>query len=61
MRNARLTYVGNDVLVTLDPGLLSPILPGNASINNRNVAAGIDNALEGGGDHACGRSTGCLC
>ena len=47
-RNARLTYVGNDVLVTLDPGLLSPILPGNASINNRNVAAGIDNALEGG-------------
>ncbi|WP_441252660.1 autotransporter outer membrane beta-barrel domain-containing protein [Tardiphaga sp. 71_E8_N1_1] len=47
-RNARLSYVGNDVLLTIDPGLLSPILPGNASINNRNVAAGIDNALEGG-------------
>jgi uncharacterized protein with beta-barrel porin domain len=47
-RNARLKYVGNDVLLTIDPGLLSPILPGNASINNRNVAAGIDNALEGG-------------
>jgi uncharacterized protein with beta-barrel porin domain len=47
-RNARLTYVGNDVLLTLDPGLLTPILPGNASINNRNVARGIDNALEGG-------------
>jgi autotransporter-associated beta strand protein len=44
-RNARLSYVGNDVLLTLDPGLLSPLLPGNASINNRNVAAGIDNAL----------------
>lgn len=47
-RNVRLSYVGNDVLLTLDPGLLSPILPGNASINHRNVAAGIDNALEGG-------------
>ena len=47
-RNARLSYLGNDVLLTLDPGLLSPILPGNASINNRNVASGIDNALEGG-------------
>ena len=47
-RNARLSYAGNDVFLTLDPGLLSPILPGNASVNNRNVAAGIDNALEGG-------------
>jgi uncharacterized protein with beta-barrel porin domain len=46
-RNARLSYAGNNVFLTLDPGLLSPILPGNASINNRNVAAGIDNALEG--------------
>ncbi|WP_420967062.1 autotransporter outer membrane beta-barrel domain-containing protein [Bradyrhizobium sp. B120] len=48
-RNARLSYVGNDVLLTLDPGLLSPSLPGNANINQRNVAAGIDNALTGGG------------
>lgn len=47
-RNPRLSYVGNDVFLTLDPGLLSPILPSNASINQRNVAAGIDNALEGG-------------
>lgn len=47
-RNARLSYAGNNVLLTLDPGLLSPILPGNASVNHRNVAAGIDNALEGG-------------
>ena len=47
-RNARLSYAGNNVFLTLDPGLLSPILPGNASVNNRNVAKGIDNALEGG-------------
>ncbi|WP_398476711.1 autotransporter domain-containing protein [Tardiphaga sp.] len=47
-RNARLGYAGNSVLLTLDPGLLSPILPGGASVNQRNVAAGIDNALLGG-------------
>ncbi|WP_407150442.1 autotransporter domain-containing protein [Bradyrhizobium sp. ORS 86] len=47
-RNARLTYAGNDVLLTLDPGLLSPALLGNTSLNQRNVAAGIDNALIGG-------------
>lgn len=48
-RNARLSYVGNDVLLTLDPGSLLSSLPGNASINQRNVAAGIDNGLFGGG------------
>lgn len=48
-RNARLTYVGNDVLLTLDPGSLLSSLPGNANINQRNVAAGIDNGLVGGG------------
>lgn len=42
---SRLSYLGNDVFLTLDPGLLSPILPGNAGINQKNVAAGIDNAL----------------
>jgi autotransporter-associated beta strand protein len=47
-RNPRLAYVGNDVLLTLDPGLLSPILPSYANVNQRNVAAGIDNALLGG-------------
>ncbi|MET4625582.1 uncharacterized protein with beta-barrel porin domain [Bradyrhizobium sp. I1.8.5] len=47
-RNARLSYVGNDVLLTLDAGLLSPSLPGNANVNQRNVAAGIDSALIGG-------------
>ena len=48
LARAHLGYVGNDVLLTLDPGLLSPMLPGFASINQRNVAAGIDNALLGG-------------
>jgi uncharacterized protein with beta-barrel porin domain len=47
-RNPVLSYVGNDVLLTLDPGLLSPILPANASANNRNVAGAIDTALLGG-------------
>lgn len=48
-RNARVSYSGNNVLLTLDPGLLSPSLPGFANINQRNVAAGIDNALLAGG------------
>ncbi|CAN5138542.1 hypothetical protein BH11PSE4_BH11PSE4_41010 [soil metagenome] len=47
-RNARLSYVGNDVLLTLDPGLLVPIVPGSATNNQSNVAAGIDNALLAG-------------
>ncbi len=53
-RNARLSYVGNDVLLTLDPGLLSPALLGYASINQKNVAAGIDTALAGGGTTPAG-------
>ena len=47
-RNARLSYLGNDVLLTLDPGLLSPILSGTANGNQNNVAAAIDNALING-------------
>jgi uncharacterized protein with beta-barrel porin domain len=47
-RNARLSFVGDSVLLTLDPGLLSPNLPGTATGTQRNVAAGIDNALVGG-------------
>jgi uncharacterized protein with beta-barrel porin domain len=47
-RNARLSYVGNSVLLTLDPGLLSPNLPGSGNVNQKNVAAGIDNALANG-------------
>ncbi|WP_276156869.1 autotransporter outer membrane beta-barrel domain-containing protein [Rhodopseudomonas sp. BAL398] len=47
-RNARLSYVGNNVFLTLDPGLLSPVLPGAATGNQKSIAAAIDNALEGG-------------
>ncbi|MGY3527780.1 uncharacterized protein with beta-barrel porin domain [Bradyrhizobium sp. USDA 4452] len=46
-RNPVLSYVGNDVLLSVDPGLLSPILPANASINHRSVAGAIDNSLLG--------------
>ncbi|HEV2156298.1 autotransporter domain-containing protein [Bradyrhizobium sp.] len=53
-RNARLSYVGNEVLLTLDAGLLSPSLPGYATINQKNVAAGIDTALAGGGTMPAG-------
>jgi uncharacterized protein with beta-barrel porin domain len=45
-----LSYVGNEVLLTLDPGLLSPILPANAGANQTKVAGAIDNALLGGGN-----------
>ena len=56
-RNARVTYSGNNVLLTLDPGLLSPSLPGFANINQKNVAAGIDNALLAGGSMTTGFNT----
>jgi uncharacterized protein with beta-barrel porin domain len=48
-RNARLSYVGNDVLLTVDPGLLSPNLPDSAGRNQKAVATAIDNALVSGG------------
>ena len=47
-RNPVLSYVGNDVLLTLDPGLLTPFLPANAAVNQIKVAGAIDNALVGG-------------
>ncbi|WP_369719614.1 autotransporter domain-containing protein [Bradyrhizobium sp. LLZ17] len=53
-RNARVTQSGNNELLTLDPGLLSPSLPGFANINQKNVAAGIDNALLAGGSMTSG-------
>lgn len=53
-RNARLSYVGNEIFLTLDPGLLSPILPGNAGVNQKNVAGGIDNALIAGANMPTG-------
>jgi len=52
--NARLSYVGKDVLLTVDPGLLSPNLPAGATINQKNVAAGIDNALGAGANMPAG-------
>jgi T5SS/PEP-CTERM-associated repeat protein len=48
LARAHLSYAGNNVVLTLDPSLLSPALPGFSSINQRNVAAGIDNAVLGG-------------
>ena len=47
-RNPVLSYVGNNVFLTLDPGLLSPVLSANATGNQKNVAGAIDNALLGG-------------
>ncbi|MGM4964440.1 autotransporter domain-containing protein [Tardiphaga sp. 1201_B9_N1_1] len=47
-RNPLLSYVGNDVLLTLDPGMLSPILPTTASGNQVAIAGAIDAALAGG-------------
>ncbi len=46
--NPMLSYVGNDVLLTLQQGLLSPALPDNANANQVKVAGAIDNALLGG-------------
>jgi autotransporter-associated beta strand protein len=43
-RNARLSYAGGSVFLTLDPSLLSPSLS-SANGNQTNVAATIDNAL----------------
>lgn len=56
-RNARVSYSGNNVLLTLDAGLLSPSLPGFANINQKNVAAGIDNALLAGSSMTTGFNT----
>jgi T5SS/PEP-CTERM-associated repeat protein len=54
-RNARVSYAANgDALLTLDAGLLSPSLPGFANINQRSVAAAIDNGLLGGGSMTTG-------
>jgi uncharacterized protein with beta-barrel porin domain len=47
-RDPVLSIVGNSVLLTLQPGLLSPLLPANASANQVKVAGAIDNALLAG-------------
>jgi uncharacterized protein with beta-barrel porin domain len=46
--NPVLSTVGDNVLLTLNPGLLSPNLPGNASPNQVRIASAIDNALLAG-------------
>ncbi len=46
--NPRLSYVGGDVLLTLGPGLLTPLLV-SPSANQQRVAAAIDNAVLAGG------------
>ena len=43
-----LSYSGNNVLLTLGPGLLSPGLPSNANGNQRGLAGALDNAVIGG-------------
>jgi uncharacterized protein with beta-barrel porin domain len=53
-RNPRLADVGNEVVLTLDPGLLSPILPAGANVNQRNVATAIDNAIVAGANPSGG-------
>jgi autotransporter-associated beta strand protein len=43
-----LTYAGGDVFLTLAPGLLSPLLPGNANANQTKVAGAIDTGILAG-------------
>ncbi|WP_441244887.1 autotransporter outer membrane beta-barrel domain-containing protein [Tardiphaga sp. 768_D3_N2_1] len=47
-RNPRYSLIGGNLQLTLDPGWLSPVLPDAATTNQRNVAAAVDNALNGG-------------
>jgi outer membrane autotransporter protein len=48
--NPQLSYTtGTDVFLTVDPGLLSFLLPANAGTNQKNVAQGIDNGILAGG------------
>jgi outer membrane autotransporter protein len=39
---ARVVYESNDVLLVLDPNAISPFLPVNLTVNQRNVAAALD-------------------
>lgn len=52
--NPVLSYAGGNVLLTLDPGLLSPTLPAFATANQKNVAGAIDNGLLAGRDLPAG-------
>lgn len=44
----RLGYDGNDAYLFLDPNALTPLLPSGATANQKNVAGGIDAAVQGG-------------
>jgi uncharacterized protein with beta-barrel porin domain len=46
--NPQLGYSGTDVLLTVDAGLLSYLLPPTATGNQKNVAQGIDNGILAG-------------
>jgi uncharacterized protein with beta-barrel porin domain len=46
--NPVLTYAGGDVFLTLDPGLLSPLLPPGANSNQTRVAGAIDAGILAG-------------
>jgi len=48
VRNPHLAYDANNVYFVLDPLTISQSLAANASFNQRNVAAGIDNAILAG-------------
>lgn len=54
LRNPVLTYTAGDVLLTVDPYLLTSLLPTTVNANQRNVAQAIDNALAGGATPSSG-------
>lgn len=54
LRNPVLTYTAGDVLLTVDPYLLTSLLPTTVNANQRNVAQAIDNALAAGATPSSG-------
>jgi T5SS/PEP-CTERM-associated repeat protein len=53
LRNAVVTYTAGDVLLTVDPYLLSSLVP-TANTNQQNVARAIDNAIAAGATPSSG-------
>jgi uncharacterized protein with beta-barrel porin domain len=47
--NPVVSYDANDVFLTLNFSLFTPLLPSNATINERDVAAALDAFVQGGG------------
>lgn len=54
LRNPVLTYTAGDVLLTVDPYLLSSLLPTGANMNQQNVARAIDKGLATGATPSSG-------